>query len=44
MATLKRENGKHIVTIEGRRYEFYTMRFALIFITMLEEGALCIST
>ena len=38
MATLKRENGKHIVTIKGRRYEFYTMRFALIFIKMIEEN------
>ena len=36
MTTLKRVNGKHVVTIGGKACVFNTMRFALIFIKLKE--------
>lgn len=45
MVTLRTEHGKHIVTHNGREFEFNTHRIALIFIKLIKEGAFeCIST
>lgn len=37
MFNLRRENGKHIVTHNGKEFKFNTMRIALIFIKMIKE-------
>ena len=40
MANLRTENGKHIVTYNGKEYRFNTLRIAQIFIKLIKEGAL----
>ena len=37
MVNLRTENGKHIVTHNGKQFKFNTMRIALIFIKMIKE-------
>jgi hypothetical protein len=37
MATLRKENGKHTVTHNGKEYRFNTLRIALIFIKFMED-------
>lgn len=34
MANLRSENGKHIVTHNGKEYKFNTLRIALLFIKL----------
>lgn len=37
MFNLRTENGKHIVTHNGKEFKFHTMRIALIFIKFMKE-------
>ena len=37
MFNLRSENGKHIVTHNGKEHKFNTLRIALIFIKLLKE-------
>lgn len=36
---LRSENGKHIVTHNGKKRVFNTLRIALLYIKLVEEGA-----
>ena len=37
MANLRSENGKHIVTHNGKEYKFNTLRIALVLINLIEK-------
>ena len=38
MANFRSESGKHIITHNGKKYEFNTLRIALVFINLIKKG------